>query len=556
MTVVVSQGQLKPTSETKSWPLAGAERGRMVSSTKGMDLLGLDITEAYGKIYAAQPWIYALVNKLSRNIARLPLKSYREDADPETEAAAVLKPRDHALPALLKRPYPRGSKFKLVESLVGSVGVYGHALWWKWRPRPGATPAELWPIDWRYITIKTGDDVPIEHFEYRGPAGRRLFMPEDVLHFEWWSPNGVKGTSPLEPLRTTLSIEDAAQRYSLASFQNGIRPSGALVSPKPVVGEQRRELKEEIEAIHSNPDNAFRMMLLDNGLDWKQFGQSAADAELIQLRKLDHVEACAVYDMPPPMVHILDRATFSNIDEQHQMLYVDTIGPWLGMIEDTIDAQLIAGEPTLELAFDEKDGEFDETRVAFDLTELLRPDIAKRAEAYKSLRDSGGYTINDVRAMENKPRIEHPAADSVLIPLNMEAISADGSDLGLAPRGSPVQAAMLTLADHLERRSAESASEVKAMVERLERTGQTELAEAVLELAGKIAEREPTVVNVPEQKAPELHMHEGAIKTDLHVASPAAPDVVHLEAGAKTKRVELQKDPETGRTVGATIVEE
>jgi phage portal protein BeeE len=57
---------------------------------------------------------------------------------------------------------------------------------------------------------------------------------------------------------------------------------------------------------------------------------SAVDGELIELRKLNREEACAVYDMPPPMVQILDRATFSNIDEQHQMLYVDTLGPWLG----------------------------------------------------------------------------------------------------------------------------------------------------------------------------------------------------------------------------------
>jgi phage portal protein BeeE len=131
-------------------------------------------------------------------------------------------------------------------------------------------PVELWPIDWRYVTMQTGDDVPIDYYEYRGPAGRKIFLPDDVVHFEWWSPNGTKGTSPLEPLRVTLALEDAGTPLLVASFANGIRPSGALVSPKPMIGDDREELKAEIEAIHENPDNAFRMMLLDAGLDWKR----------------------------------------------------------------------------------------------------------------------------------------------------------------------------------------------------------------------------------------------------------------------------------------------
>jgi phage portal protein BeeE len=36
------------------------------------------------------------------------------------------------------------------------------------------------------------------------------------------------GLAPLEPLRMTLAIEDAAQRLGVASFQNGARPSGVI----------------------------------------------------------------------------------------------------------------------------------------------------------------------------------------------------------------------------------------------------------------------------------------------------------------------------------------
>jgi HK97 family phage portal protein len=444
VTVVISGKSAKPIGDAKSWPLAGVSAPMRVTSSKAMDLIGLDISASYAAIYNSQPWVYATVNKLARNMSRLPLRSYREDGN-NGSRSELRRGGDepHGLPNLLSRPYPQGSSRKLVEYTFGQVATYGHALWWKYRARPGQPPIELWPLDWRYITMQTGSSVPIDFFEYRGPMGVKRFLPDDVVHFEWWSPVGPRGTSPLEPLRITLGLEDAGRRYSVASFANGIRPSGALVSEKPVQGDARKELKAEIEAIHQNPDNAFRMMLLDAGLDWKPFGQSAVDAELINLRKLNREEVAAVYDIPPPMIQILDRATFSNIDEQHQMLYVDTFGPWLSMFEDTVRAQLLWGEPMLGFAADPEDSEIEETLVAFDLSELLRPDIAKRAAAYLALRYSGAWTVDDTREAEGKPKFDSEVARSFLTPLNFEIHAGSEEDaaaidaLDRAPAGAP-----------------------------------------------------------------------------------------------------------------------
>ena len=68
---------------------------------------------------------------------------------------------------------------------------------------------------------------------------------------------------------------------------------------------------------------------------------------MVETRRLTREECAAAYDVPPPVVGILDRATFSNITEQHIMLYQDTFGPWLTMIEETPQTQLIDPEPLL-----------------------------------------------------------------------------------------------------------------------------------------------------------------------------------------------------------------
>ena len=328
-------------------------------------LWSIDFHASYEGLYRTQPWVYVVVNKLARAIARLPLHTFTLDTDTGDRERI----REGTLPALLHRPYPRGSGMRLMEHLVASTAIYGNGLLVKRRPARGTPPTELWPLDWRRVQVFTaGSDMsPVDHYEYHTDAGApEVLQPKDVVHLQWWGPEGI-GVSPLEPLRFALGNESAATRYSTQSFTNSVRPSGALITPKRLSQQDRAEMRQEIEMAHAGAENSGRMLLLDNGLDWKAFGGSAADSQMVEVRKLNRDEVCAVYDIPPPMVGILDRATFSNIDEQHRMLYQDTLGPWLVLAEQTLGSQLVEPETGWAGLFCE-----------FLLDDVLRGDIEKR----------------------------------------------------------------------------------------------------------------------------------------------------------------------------------
>jgi HK97 family phage portal protein len=136
--------------------------------------------------------------------------------------------------------------------------------------------------------------------------------------------------------------------------------------------EEREELRQEIHDTHGGVDQAFRLMLLSGGMDFKGMSQTAVEAELIEQRKLDREEVAAVYDIPPPLIGILDHATYSNVAEMHRMLYVTVLGPPLVMLEETIKAELIDPEPAWE-------GHF----VEFDLSEVLKGDTLKEIQALR-----------------------------------------------------------------------------------------------------------------------------------------------------------------------------
>lgn len=395
---------------SKSWPLAGGSAQRQAwNQEQSVSLVGSNAT--YDLLYRRQLWVYVCVNKLTRGIARLPLKTYEySDGTGERDEA-----RTAPVAKLLRKPWPLARSWQFTESCVSHLGIYGNATFVKFRGGNGRTPVELWPMPWPQTEVIPGSSRPIDAYRWTGRNGvKKTFMAEDVVHFRTFNPDPEQpyGVSPLEALAVTLSGENAAQRFGISSFGNAARPASFIKSERNLTKQQRKELREEIEQNYGGPENAFKVALLDNGLDWKPLSFSAEQAQLVDSRKLSREEVCAAYDIPPPMVGILDHATYSNIDQQHWMLYMDTLAPICKLIEDTLMAQLVDGEPA-----------WDGTFVEFDMNAVLKGNIEQRSQAYQRFLTSGVYTPNELRKFENNKEIDDPAANAIYVPVNAEPVS-------------------------------------------------------------------------------------------------------------------------------------
>lgn len=412
MTTLVSYGdRLITASGRESWlkrpgvPLGSFGQGALALSGDGRVV-------SYQQIYEQQPWVAVSVHKLARQIARLPLYAHRIVEGTRWEGESVPVSLDHPLALLLCRPWPRAGELHLKQKAAFPALVHGNGTLAMFRDSVGGPPTSMVPLDYRYLTAHSmGGDGEIDVWETSQAGRPRLLAPEDVLHFAWEGGAGDIGVSPLKQLGVTLRTEDAAQRYQASSFDNAARPSGALVLPQDsrLDADERQELREEIRGQHAGVDQAFKVALLSGGMDWKPFSHTAVEAELIEQRKLNREEVAAVYDIPPPLIGILDHATYSNVAEMHRMLYGMVLGPWLTLIEDTLKAQLI---DTYEPWAAER------LYVAFDLTEVLKGDALKEVQAVREGIQTGVLTQNEGRRRLNMSRYDDPAADQLLVPTN------------------------------------------------------------------------------------------------------------------------------------------
>lgn len=416
-TLVTYGDRLLTSAGRESWlsrpsvPLAQFGRGHVTLTPDGRVI-------SYLELYETQPWIAAAVNKLNRGIMDLPLRLYREvTADGEVEPV-----HSHPVMDLILRPWTRGSAAQFKQKMTFPALIHGNSVLGKVRPEPSAPPIGFVPLDWRFLTPWCLEDGEVAFWESTQPNRQQFWAPDNVVHFAFEAGNGDLGVSPLKQLGLTVRLEDSAQRYQASSFTSGVRPSGALVTPESLNDDQLMRIREQVRQTHEGPDKANTMMLLSGGMKWESFSHTAVEAELIEQRKLNREEAAAVYDVDPPLIGILDHATYSNVEELHNRFYKSTLRPWLTLEADTLTAQLIDTEPAWR---------DDRLFLAYDLSDVLRSDTPAEIGAVVTAVNGSLMSPNEGRNRLRMRRSDNPAADELYMAAN------NMQPLGSPPAGAP-----------------------------------------------------------------------------------------------------------------------
>lgn len=410
MAVVQSLGQL-----------ATMELGWTPAASYGSLTLYNQHAYDYATLYRTQPNVRTCVDFLARNIAQLGLHVFRRVSDTDRQRLT-----NHGLAQLLGRPLPpeyKVTRYRLFESLMGDLGVYFNAYWLKLRAGDALGLLRLPPP---YVSV-SGGLVPAGYTLTVGTKRWEL-APDQVVHFRGYNAgSSIMGLSPLETLRRILAEEFAMGDYREHYWQNAARQSGVILRPAdaPEWSEAARaRFKAEFEALYTGTANSGKTAILEEGMTWEPAAFNPQESEYLAGRKLTREECARAYHIPLPMVGILDHATFSNIKEQHKNLYQDSLGPWLKMIEEDIELQLLPD-------FEDSDGVY----VEFNIAEKLAGSFEEQTQALQSAVGRPWMTANEARARMNLPSMDGDA-DELVTPLNV-LVGGQTSPRDSAPKGYP-----------------------------------------------------------------------------------------------------------------------
>ena len=362
----------------------------------------------------ALPIVYACVKVLSETQASLPCHVYRRNADGGKGRA-----NDHSNYSLLHdSPNDEMTAFEFYDTMTAALMLWGNSYASIVRDN-GGTPRELWPLLPGCMTPKRerkGD--PLQYLYRQGTGIPETYSRDNILHIRLRSKNGITGMSPITQHREAIGLGLAMQEFGARFFGSGTHPGAVAEHPGKLSKPAHDNLEDSLRKSYSSLGKSHQLMVLEEGMKYKEIGIPPEDAQFLQSREYQLVEICRIYRLQPHKVMDLSRATFSNVEHEGISFVVDTIRPNCVRWEQALNKALFFP--------DERGNYFCE----FLLDGLLRGDTVSRYQAYATGRQWGWLSADDVRAMENMNPLPDETGKIYLVPMNM--IPADQVGAGFS----------------------------------------------------------------------------------------------------------------------------
>lgn len=384
------------------------------SSLAGLFSQGLAGGQAYEFMYQTQSAVYTVVEFLATQIAGVGLKVYRRVDDTDREEV-----RTGALFDLLHEPAPGLTYTAWMHQWVADRCIFGNAYQQKVGTGSGKM---LVPLPPPRVTPRGGNLLSAGSYDFRNSQGAPTNIPADeVIHSRRYNPYDPRiGVSPLEPLRVILRSDAAALAHMENVWLNGARAGGWIKLPDELSDDAMERLRSSVKNVNTGAANAGKVGFLEGGADFVEGSWDPGEARFIEGRKLTLETVARAYNVPLPVLSLTDTATFASQKEFHKALYTDTLGPWFTLIEEEIERFILPwiGAPA-------------DTYVQFNVKEKLRGDFAEESAALRQAVGVPTLSVNEGRALQDKPRIDDEDFDLPVKPSNV--VYGDAQAPGEAP---------------------------------------------------------------------------------------------------------------------------
>ena len=358
--------------------------------------------------------VYACVRVIAETTASLPLILYRRRADGGKDRADA----DPLYDLLRTKPNPFQTSMEFREQLMSHALLRGNAYAKIIRDGAGNV-IELLPLDPDGMTVTRGSYGLI--YTYRPSAGKTEVYEQPnpstyapILHLKGLSTNGLVGRSVLQDSAETLSSARLAQRYGQRILENDATPSVVIKHPQMLDEEAATRLRESWQRAFSGSGRAGGTAVLEEGMSVEKLSMTSQDVQYLETRRFLRSEIASIFRVPPHLIGDLDKATFSNIEQQSIEFVTHCIRPWAVRLEQAIHCAILSDSPQQKRTF----------FVELMLDGLMRGDLQSRYAAYSVARNAGFLSVNDIRKLENMNPID--GGDRYLEPLNMQSVGSDG----------------------------------------------------------------------------------------------------------------------------------
>jgi HK97 family phage portal protein len=331
--------------------------------------------------------VYACVRIIAGALATMPLDLYRREAN---GVRTKLNEQDDLWWLLNEQPHARWTASSMWKWLAKSEMLRGDGFARIGRTRNGV-PYEIEPLVASGVVVEAAEGR-LRYF-YTDDTGRpRGLDQDDVIHIPGFGFDGLRGMSAIQwGARNGIGIALATDEFSGRFFGDGAMVKHAIRAEGKMDQALIDQLREQWAERYSGLDNAFKPIVLTQGLDVKELSLSAEDSQLLEARKFQVIDIARAFGVPPFMIGETEKTSSWGSGVEHMSL---------GFVKYTLQDRMTTIEQELNRKLFRTSGRL----VKFNADEMLRGDSAARAKFLRELvggsQGPGVITQNEARATE------------------------------------------------------------------------------------------------------------------------------------------------------------
>ena len=189
--------------------------------------------------------------------------------------------------------------------------------------------------------------------------------------------DGATGTGLTQEVGTALETAFNTLLYQLNIVKSGGNKKGFLKSQRKLGQDEINVLKNAWNNLYAN--NTENVVVLNNGLEFQEASNSSVEMQLNESKKTLESEINDIFHIHP---------------DDFYLTFKEAIYPIVKAFTVALNKDLLLEKEKNKMFFE------------FDVKEILKANVKERYEAYKTAKETGWITLNEIRRQENMNYIE------------------------------------------------------------------------------------------------------------------------------------------------------
>ena len=237
----------------------------------------------------------------------------------------------------------------------------------------------------RYITIwKTYEPIYKHYMIYVSGydnSGKEKqagsFYPYQFIKLLRNTKDGATGTGLTQEVSKAIETAYQTLLFQLGLVKSGGSKKGFLKSDHKLAADEVDALKKAWKNLYAN--NEENVVVLNKGLDFQEASNSSVEMQLNESKKTLQDEINNLFHIHP---------------DNWEQTFKEAMYPIIKAFETALNRDLLLEKEKKNYFFE------------FDVKEIIKASFKERVEAYKTAKETGWITLNEIRKEENRDYIE------------------------------------------------------------------------------------------------------------------------------------------------------